>query len=101
MAMKIRRRRVASGRNLACIDFLRGAIMRFFTVVAVLFLAACNRSHEDSHTPAYEAGRAAREVAKESAKAAKAAGRELKNGAREAHEGWKDQSREDRAKGKP
>lgn len=80
--------------------------MRFFTFVIVLLLIGCNRSrddsaHSDSHGPAYEAGRAAREIAKESAKAAKAAGRELKNGAREAHDGWKDQSRADREKGKP
>lgn len=84
--------------------------MRLRTVILIPFVSigftACYSSRDDSaarerRTPAYEAGRAAREIAKESEKAAKAAGRELKRGASEAHEGWKDQSREDRAKGKP
>ncbi len=80
--------------------------MRLAVVLTLLLLPACGHSRrdetrDDRRGAAYEAGRAAREIAKESAKAAKAAGREIKHGAREAHEGWKDQSRADREKGKP
>lgn len=79
--------------------------VHFSLLILTVAALSCSRPRADSAnrergTPAYEAGRAAREIAKESQKAARAAGRELKNGAREAHEGWKDQSRADRERNK-
>lgn len=81
-----------------------------------LLLAACGHSHEraDGHsgnpdsvagkagqaayTVSKETGKAAVVVGKETGRAAKEIGHKVANAAKDAHEGWKDASKEDKAK---
>ena len=75
-------------------------------IVFALGIAACSwrkpdsseKARQDSKSAAYQAGKAAHGLAKETGKVAGKAARGLREGAREAHEGWKEAAREDRAK---
>ena len=75
-------------------------------VLAALGLSACGyqseadreRQREQSNTAAGKTGKAAYKVGKEVGKVAREAGRELRKAAGEAHAGWKEAAREDRAK---
>jgi hypothetical protein len=58
------------------------------------------RAARDQGSAAYKAGQAAHELAEKAAKAAAAAGRQLDDAARKAHEGWRDQEKKDREKGR-
>ena len=80
-------------------------ILRIALFAAALGLAACGTSNEtrvdhsaDADTPAGKVGKAAHGIAKETGKVAREAGRELKKAAGQAHEGWKEADREDKAK---
>ena len=76
-------------------------------VAAAMSLTAClpsrdgeseGQRHTDANTPAGKAGKAAHELAVKSGKAAAAAGRQLSKAAHQAHEGWEESAREDKAK---
>jgi hypothetical protein len=58
--------------------------------------ASKETDQQDRNSPAFKAGKVAHEIAKQTGKAAAAAGRQLEDGARKAHEGWKEQAKEDR-----
>jgi hypothetical protein len=51
---------------------------------------------EDKNSAAFKAGKAAHKLANETGKVAAAAGRKLQESAHKAHEGWKEQTKEDR-----
>ncbi len=59
---------------------------------------AARRQEEDRRSAAFKAGQVAHELAKDSGKIAAAAGRKIEKSAREAGEGWKEQSKQDREK---
>jgi hypothetical protein len=78
-------------------------------VLVVLMMGGCWRSDhsrkeagsrgatpEDKNSAAFKAGKMAHKLANETGKAAAAAGRKLQESAHKAHEGWKEQSKEDR-----
>jgi hypothetical protein len=72
------------------------------TGAALIFCAACGHREEDRRhdSAAFDAGVAAHAIAKKGEKAIEATGRELGKGAHEAYKGWKEASREDKAKGR-
>ena len=74
---------------------------------ALAVLGGCSRStesasqrHADANTPAGKLGKAAHTVAVHTEKVAKVAGRKLATAAHQAHEGWKEAARENKASGK-
>ena len=73
-------------------------------VAGLMTLSGCtpHESAEERHgaanTPAGKVGQAAHKVAVEADKAGRAVGRELKQAARNAHEGWKEDARKERDK---
>ena len=75
-------------------------------ISAALALSGCGyqseadrqRQREESNTAAGKTGKAAYKVGKEVGKVARKAGQELRNAAGQAHAGWKEAAREDRAK---
>ena len=79
--------------------------MRIY-LIPVLALILCNCSHQNDRNQdlttgdkaAREAGRAAHEVSKGLGKAAAAGARELGHAAKEAHQGWKEASQQDKAR---
>jgi hypothetical protein len=73
-------------------------------LAGLLALAACGshesreERHRDANTPAGKVGQAAHKVAVQADKAARVVGRKLDKAAHEAHEGWKEASRNDQDK---
>lgn len=83
--------------------------MRTWTIIAVIVLAtwpaACSRNSqtdrerkERDQTAGEKAGRAAYWASKKAEKAVKNAARDMGKAARQAHQGWSEAEREDRAK---
>ena len=80
--------------------------MRLAAICLLLVLTGCARRDEQAaaresqqkNPGAFQAGKAAHEIARESGKLAEKAGRKLAEEAHAAHEGWKAQARADRAK---
>jgi hypothetical protein len=80
-------------------------VFYFAIAVSVSSLGGCSSrrtgpEEHDRSSAAYRAGEFAHDLSKEAGKAAKAAGKEIRKDAGEAHEGWKEAAREDRAKKK-
>ncbi|HZQ55176.1 MAG TPA: hypothetical protein VFB14_23455 [Bryobacteraceae bacterium] len=83
----------------------KSAFLIIGVLAAVLTFGGCTGStespaqrHEDANTPAGKVGKAAHAVAVQTGKAASAAGRQLEKAAHQAHEGWKEAARNDKAK---
>ena len=78
--------------------------MRIVVPIAAVFfsvaITACStpKPRQDNNSAAYQAGKAAHGLAKETGKVAEKAAHALREGAREAHEGWKEAAREDHEK---
>ncbi len=79
-------------------------------LVLLLIASACqtdsqreaerHREEQVRNSAAFKAGEAAHRIANEAERATAAAARKLDESARKAHEGWKEQSREDRERKK-
>ena len=82
--------------------------MRLAAVCLLLLSSACSRrddtaaarESQQQNPAAFKAGKAAHEIARESGRLAEKAGRKLADEAHAAQEGWKEQSRADRARQK-
>jgi hypothetical protein len=85
-------------------QFMRSRCVSLIFVAGLMGLSACGshesaeERHEAANTPAGKVGQAAHKVAVEANKAGQAVGRELRQAARDAHEGWKEDARKERAK---
>lgn len=70
----------------------------------MLLLAACGsrespqERHRDANSPAGKIGQAAHKAAVEANKAGKVIGRQLDKAAHDAHEGWKEAARKEKAR---
>jgi hypothetical protein len=82
---------------------------RLVGLLIILAISGCSRSHArkepDRDSPAFKAGAAAHDIAKQAAKTAAEAERQLReserqlqDSARQVKEGWKQKEREDREK---
>jgi hypothetical protein len=83
----------------------KSAFLTIGALAATLTFGGCTGSrespaqrHEDANTPAGKVGKAAHAVAVQTGKVASAAGRQLEKAAHQAHEGWKEAARNDKAK---
>lgn len=83
----------------------KSAFLAMGVVAAVLTFDGCigstespSQRHADANTPAGKVGKAAHAVAVQTGKVASAAGRQLEKAAHQAHEGWQEAARNDKAK---